>query len=135
MEDEFTLKKYDSIDEILYASFAIDYPDIDSEEFKKSDFGGTDQNENEVKFTYQQHVDGIKEQGYWGWVSEDKVIHYWVGKKVPIEELIHFFGHEIGHQTGIQIKDDFQEEMRAEGYGHAAVLAYKFATEINNQIN
>lgn len=131
MEKEFTLKKYDTVDEILYASFAIDYPDMDFEEFKKSDFGGLDQDQKELKITYEQQVDGIKSMGYWGWVSEDKVIHYWVGKKVPIEELIHFMAHEIGHRTGIPIKDDFQEEMRAEGYGEAATLAYKFAKEIS----
>lgn len=134
MEKEFTLKKYDSIDEILYASFAIDYPDMDFEEFKKSDFGGLDQNQKEVKFTYEQQKEGIEFAGLWGWISEDKVIHYWVGKVIPMEELIHFLAHEIGHRTGIPIKDNYKEEMRAEGYGHAATLAYKFATQISKSM-
>ena len=134
MEKEFTLKKYDSIDEILYASFAIDYPDMDFEEFKKSDFGGLDQDEKELKFTYEQHKEGIEFAGLWGWISEDKVIHYWVGKVIPMEELIHFLAHEIGHRTGIPIKDNYKEEMRAEGYGHAATLAYKFATQISKSM-
>lgn len=131
MEKEFTLKKYDNIDEILYASFTIDYPDMDFEEFKKSDFGGLDQNKKEVKFSYQQQKEGIQFVGYWGWVDENKVIHYWVGKQVSIEELIHFFAHEIGHRTGTPIKDNYKEEMRAEGYGHAATLAFKFAKQVS----
>ncbi len=131
MEKEFTLKKYDSVDEILYASFAVDFPDMDFEEFKNSDFGGLDENQKEVPLTYKSQIDGIKNMGYWGWVDEDKVIHYWAGKKVPIEELIHFFGHEIGHRTGTIIEDNFQEEMRAEGYGEAATLAYKFAKQVS----
>lgn len=130
MEKEFTLKKYNSIDEILYASFAVDYPDMSMDEFKSSPFGGLDENQNPIVFSYEQQKDGIEEQGLWGWVSDDKVIHYWVGKEVSLEELIHFFAHEIGHRTGTPIEDDFQEEMRAEGYGETAKLAYKFAKEI-----
>lgn len=131
MEKEFTLKKYNTIDELYYASFSAECPDMDFEEFKKLEFGGLDADQNEVPLSYESQIEGIKNMGYWGWVDEQNVIHYWVGKKVPIEELIHFMAHEIGHRIGIPIQDDFQEEMRAEGYGEAATLAYKFAKQVS----
>lgn len=126
MEKEFTLKKYSSVDEILLASFQSD-DEITIEDLKDSVVVGLDQNENELEFSYEQQKNGIIEQGYWGWVDENKVIHFWIGKELSMEELIHFFAHEIGHRTGEPDKDDFQEEMRAEGYGRTATLAYEFA--------
>ncbi len=126
-EKEFTLKRYATVDEIVLASFQIEDESLTLKDLMESTLGGFDQNESEMEFSYEQQKDGIVEQGHWGWIDRNKVIHYWIGKELTMEDLIHFFAHEIGHRTGESDKDYFQEEMRAEGYGKAATLAYKFA--------
>jgi len=124
---DFTLKKYNSIDEIILACWKNEDNSITLEDLKDSTIGGLDSNENEHEFSYEDQKEGIEKQGIWGWIGDDKVIHCWIGKELSMEELIHFFAHEIGHQTGIKDDDAFQEEMRAEGYGHTATTAYEFA--------
>lgn len=131
MEKEFTLKKYDDIENFILASFQFDDPTMTLDDVKGSDFGGIGADGKEVDgYTYEQYLEGLIQQGVYGFIDEDNVIHFWIGKDLPIEELIHFFAHEIGHRTGTPIEDDFQEEMRAEGYGYSATLAYKFAKQI-----
>lgn len=127
---EFTLKKYDSIDEIILACWQNEDNSITLEDLKESTVGGLDINENEHEFSYQYQKEGIEQQGIWGWIDDEKIIHYWIGKDLSMEELIHFFAHEIGHQTGKQDEDEFQEEMRAEGYGYTATMAYEFAKSV-----
>ncbi len=134
MEKEFTLKKYENLEEFILASFQVEDKSMTLEDVKGSDFGGIGIDGKEVDgFTYEQYLDGLIQQGVYGFIDEDKVIHFWIGKDLPIEELIHFFAHEIGHRTGEALADDFQEEMRAEGYGYSATLAYKFAKQIKEQ--
>lgn len=130
MENNFTLKRYESIDDLLLASFQTEEEQFTMEEMKASMFGGLDGLQQEVEFGYDVQRDGIEKQGYWGFINTDtKVIHYWIKSdaEVPIQELIHFFGHEIGHGTGVQLEDDFAEEMRAEDFGHVAALAYELS--------
>ena len=124
---DFSLKKYNSIDEVILASWQNEDNSIILEDLKEATIGGLDINENEHEFSYEDQKEGIEKQGIWGWIGDDKVIHYWIGKELSMEELIHFFAHDIGHQTGIKDEDEFQEEMRAEGYGHTATMAYSFA--------
>lgn len=123
----FKLKKYDSIDEIILACWQNEDNSITIEDLKESTVGGLDSNENEHEFSYEDQKEGIEQQGIWGWIDDNKVINYWIGKELSMEELIHFFAHEIGHQTGKKDDDEFQEEMRAEGYGYTATMAYSFA--------
>jgi hypothetical protein len=111
---------------------SFDMKSNEKKELKNLEVGGFDSLDQEVEFSYKEFKKSIKKQGYWGWVDDNKIIHYWIGKKIPIEDLIHFFGHEIGHQTGEQEKDDFKEEMRAESYGYTAALAYEFSKKILN---
>jgi hypothetical protein len=130
---EFKLKSYDTIEGVLLASFQQEDESFTMEDLREGTIGGKDQNENDVEVSFEKQKEGIIKQGHWGWIDENNVIHYWIGHDLPLENLIHFFAHEIGHNTGIQDKDDFQEEMRAEGYGQTATLAYKFASEIKTQ--
>lgn len=127
MKKEFTLKRYENIDEIFLASFQSDDEPITAEDLKEITVSGLDSNENELEFSYEQQKEGIVEQGHWGWIDSDNVIHYWIGKELSMKELIHFFAHEIGHGTGEPEEDGFKEEMRAESYGSVATLAYEFA--------
>lgn len=130
---EFKLKRYDSIDEVVLAAWKEEDDTITMEDLKSSSMGGLDGNENEVEFSYNDQKEGIEKQGYWGWIDENKLIHFWIGKKdVSMEELIHFFAHEIGHRTDKPYKNGFKEEMRAEGYGRTATLAYEFAKKIKD---
>lgn len=132
MEDlqNFTLKRYKDIDEIMAASFTSDEEPISIEDLKGSKIGGLTGSEEEIDLDYGVAREALLEQGYWGWVDKNKTIHYWCEKEPSFEELIHFFAHEIGHETGTPDQDEFQEEMRAEGYGRTATLAYKFAEQI-----
>ena len=133
MEKEFTLKKYDSIDELYLASIQLEDETMTMDDLKDISVGMSDGGDVNYDMSYQEQVDMIKEQGLWGWVDEDKIIHYWIGKEVSMTELIHFFAHEIAHRTGTPIEDDFQEELRAEGYGETATLAYRFANQVIGQ--
>jgi hypothetical protein len=128
MWNKFTLKKYATIDKLILASYEGEFNSID--DLKKETMGGLDQDENEVEYSYEDQVNGIQEQGVWGFIADD-IIHYWKNNNVPMETLIHFFAHEIGHGTGEQDSDDFQEEMRAESYGNVAELAYKYAMQVS----
>lgn len=129
---EFTLKRYDSVDEVVLAAWKEEDDTMTMEDLKSSSMGGLDGNENEVEFSYNDQKEGIEKQGYWGWIDRDKLIHFWIGKELSMEELIHFFAHEIGHRTDKPYKDGFKEEMRAEGYGRTATLAYEFAKKIKD---
>lgn len=130
MGSEFSLKKYASIDELMLASIQDEENSLTIDDLNGMGIGGLTIDEKEVEFPCAKQKEGIVEMGLWGWIDEGRVIHYWIGKELPIQELIHFFAHEIGHRTGTQYVDDFQEEMRAEGYGFTAVLAYEFAKQI-----
>jgi|ERR1035437_6515255 hypothetical protein len=128
--EKITLKKYESIDELILASYQDYENPLTIEDMKGCEVVGLDQHEQEVKISYDQQKEGIEKQGHWGWIDKQKVIHYWIGKDLTLKALIHFFAHEIGHRTGTENEDDFQEEMRAEGYGDAATLAYEFALKV-----
>lgn len=91
MEKQFKLKKYNSIDEIFLASWQNEDNSITLEDLQQSTIGGLDGDENEYEFSYQDQKDGIEQQGIWGWIDDEKVIHYWIGKELSMEELIHFF--------------------------------------------
>jgi hypothetical protein len=123
---EFKLKRYESIDGVIAELYGIPEGELSSDGIEGK---GISESGEEVDFNYEQQKEGISKQGYWGWVDDSKVIHYWIGKDTPIKELIHFFAHEIGHQTGEQNSDDYLEEMRAEQFGRVATLAYDLAVQ------
>ncbi len=130
-EKEFLMKEYFSIEDIVSASFQDEL--ITAENINEFSMGGVDSNEDNVQFSFEEQKVGIESQGIWGFVDENNVIHYWIGKDLPLDNIIHFFGHEIGHRTGKPNTDEFQEEMRAEGFGRVATLAYKFAKHLKNK--
>ncbi len=136
----FLLKRYDSIEEVRAASWGLtveEFMDCDEEQ------EAYDLNGNKVEgFTFAQELQNLKSMGYWGFVHVEKdqnTIHVWYDEKagVTLEELIHFFGHEIGHATGTNINGDeddveayAEEEKRADSYGEVANLAFKFANQL-----
>lgn len=120
----FTIKKYEKIADIFASSIEADELEEDLSNYY---IEGVDVDNELHTIAYEQWEEGIKEQGIWGFVDGDNVIHYWVGKELTTEELIHFFAHEIGHNTGKQHKDFLKEELRAESYALVAKLAYQMA--------
>ena len=98
-------------------------------------FGTNDIDTMEMPFETEKQIH--EETGYYGWVDEDKIIHFWIDrtKNIPIEELLHFLGHEIGHQIGTpNINSAYKEELRADEYGFAARLAYDFTQKIMKRV-
>lgn len=95
-----------------------------------SGFMGIDENGNDVDIPMEDVYAGMRSLGCWGWVDTEKlIIHSWAEKNTDPMQIMHFLGHEIGHVTGAADEDDFEEEMRAEQYGHVAKLAYKLFSE------
>ena len=142
---KFTLKQYKSAEDIIIASCNDTYDNEDIPEFTRENiheilFGGVDQDENGVEeFNFDDHVEMIKMQGVWGYITHtDSTIHYWIDKtrNFKVKDLLHFFAHEIGHGTGTPLEDHFQEEMRAEEFASVAMLAYQFSEEVlKNSLN
>ena len=130
MKNKFKLKKYDSLDECVLASWKYEDPFLTDEEIKESTITCFDANGKEIEITYRQQAEAMKSQGVWGWIDLQFVIHFWWNGKVPFNELIHFFAHEIGHRVGVAEKDDLKEELRAETYGYTASLAFQFCNEL-----
>lgn len=129
----FKLKKYDTIDEIVLACYSSDEQQVTLEDLEDSMIVGFTQNQEDITFDYKAQKEGMEAQGVWGWIDDEKTIHYWIGKELSMEELIHFFAHEVGHGTATHLEDDFEEEMRAEDFGHVATMAYKLALEVKNK--
>lgn len=80
--------------------------------------------------TAHELVEVIREQGLWGFVetrAKPPLIHYWHDGKQSESDLIHFFGHEMGHCVGKKLKDGWPEENRADDYGFVAGLAVEAA--------
>lgn len=130
-ESGFTLKAYNSIDEVLLSSWQSEDNTLTLDDLKNAEMGcHVDESGITTEYSYEDQKEGIESMGYWGWIDDKKVIHYWIGKDVKIEKLIHFFAHEIGHRTGTADNDFYKEEMRAEAFGDVASLAYSFAKHI-----
>jgi hypothetical protein len=127
----FTLKKYNTIEEIMQSAFSSEEEPVSLEELSDSEVVGLTGSNEEITITFEQQKQGLEEQGYWGWIDEENTIHYWMGKEIELEELIHFFAHEVGHRTGTPLEDGFDEEMRAEDFGSVATMAYKLAKQIS----
>lgn len=87
---------------------------------------GEDEHGNEIEFTHEQEIAGMRQQGCWAFVdARSNMIHAWADESAPREFVLHMLAHEIGHVTGDAHADDFQEEMRAEQFGRVARAAYR----------
>jgi hypothetical protein len=97
-----------------------------------SAFMGIDQNGKDIELSSEDAFAGMHALGCWGWVDTDlNIIHAWSSPDADPAMVMHFLAHEIAHATGTADDDDFQEEMRAEQYGHVARLAFKLFSDRN----
>lgn len=86
---------------------------------------GEDEHGNEIEFTHEQELAGIREQGCWAFVdTRTNIIHAWAAEYAPRDLVLHMLAHEIGHLTGAAEDDQLQEELRAEQFGRVAKAAY-----------
>ncbi len=132
----FKLKRYKKLEEVFSIGF-----EIPIEELENSSLGAVMDDGEEVEISLNEELKNIKEIGYHGCIDKNNVIHFWIdnNKNISLEDLIFFFGHEIGHRTGKPIKGNHikdkmicvKEEHRADKYGNVAKLAFKFAKTIN----
>jgi len=126
MITDYIVKRYDSVEDIFLASMdgagltKEELPELTIECYNSEDA-------SRVDVDWSLYLSSIKEQGIYGFVEGDNIIHLWIGKDLPMADLIHFFAHEIGHNTGKKYKDTYKEEVKAESYGIVAELAFKLA--------
>lgn len=106
---DFTLKRYDTVEEIVSSSWNITKDDI-----SKYEINGETEDRKEVRLSLQSYIDAIKEQEIWGYVSDkDNVIYFWIGKNATPELIIEFFGHELEHKIAPRKRSFVDEEKKA----------------------
>lgn len=93
---------------------------------------GEDEHGNEIEFTHEQEIAGMRQQGCWAFVdARSNIIRARADESASREFVLHMLAHEIGHITGDAHTDYFQEEMRAEQFGRVAKAAYRLLPPIN----
>ncbi len=128
-ETGFTTKRYLTDAECLAAHW-----EISVEELNESEFGALDGQGGSVEgLSAVDMLEGIELQKVWGFVGNDKCIHYWAHPNADLSMVVHFFAHEMGHQTGEPLSDHLAEELRAEDFGHVARHALDFAVQALNE--
>ena len=116
----------ESVHRAMWEESAIDAGLTYEQMLAESAACGEDEHGNEIEFTHEQELDGMRQQGCWGFVdSRTNIIHAWAADSAPRGFILHMLAHEIGHVTGEPHPDELQEEMRAEQFGRVAKLAYE----------
>lgn len=147
LNKEFKLQQYTTIEELECVHWDNQITIDDLKDDKIDCYGTIDQNGNESVMSWQDMKKSCEQMGYWGFAdSRDNTIHFWLKEdyKISFEELLFFFGHEMGHlmKGGIKPSEEdysenseehWKEEERADEYGYVAKMAYKFTNEILNK--
>jgi hypothetical protein len=127
---EIQLVKHDTPESIVTRHFnfeedpAFTLADIGS-------LGGEDEAGNEVEFSTEQMLEGIRETKFWGFSIKPKMeVHVWASADAPRERLMMLLGHEIGHLRGEQLDGTVEEEERADTYGEVAALAFTMMGQV-----
>ena len=134
-EPEIELVKYQTPEALLFYYWNLEEQGLTWGEFLESEMEGETGDGEIIKMSPSDQLNTIISQGFWGFADEDgKRIDVWVDEKTPIDKVIFFFAHEIGHTIGEKIEgedmeSEVREEERAHSYGIAARLAYKWAVE------
>jgi hypothetical protein len=122
---------HDSIDSILDA-FMSDLSDSDGCEL----IAETVDDEGHVQAIIQnEYREYIEINGLWGFAM-DGVVNVWADlNRVTFENLLFFFGHEVGHTipySGLHDDSDdlMGDEKRADMYGFVAKESYRLARNV-----
>lgn len=82
----------------------------------------------------KEFVEAIEHNGIWGFVDKPKnTIYIWAKESTPVETLVGFFAHEIGHTVGKPFVSVLKEENRVEEYAVVAKEAYKLAVSVSKE--
>jgi hypothetical protein len=145
MIPNYKLKQYKTPEEIECASYQNQ---ITIEDLQSGTTSTTimDIDGNEIELTWSEKKQGYESMQYWGFITPDHVIHFWIKENhnIEFEKLLFFFGHEMGHNAKggkkpkshdeyiNNNKTHWKEEARADEYGFIAQKAYEFAKTVNN---
>lgn len=87
-----------------------------------------DANGVERSMSNQDALKTIRKRGYWAWVENKAVIHFFISRRVHLRNVIKLFAHELGHMQR-PFHRSLQEEQKASVYAELAVKAYDLATQ------
>lgn len=86
------------------------------------EYVGIDSEGNEIVMTREDTERSIADMGLWGFAdTSSRKIHLWASQDTDDISIAELIAHEIGHLTGVPVKDDINEEMRADQYASVAV--------------
>jgi len=77
-------------------------------------------------FSYDEIIKAVRMQRHWAFVrvpnksKDEAVIHFYAADGVPLTDVAHMLGHELGHISGTILDNDAAEEKRADLYGDVA---------------
>lgn len=123
MLGKFEYKRHATIESVTAELWGIK-----ESELKDMVINTVDTEGNEGEMSFMEEKEGIEKMGVHGFINES-TIHYWIGGNATFEVLLHFFAHEMGHGTGVQLDDLVQEELRAEEFADVTKTAFLKATE------
>lgn len=87
-------------------------------------WGGETADGEEVSFTAEEMLDGIRAQGVWGF-ERAGAIHLWAEpEKVETTEFAHLVAHEISHAVCAH-EGTLEDEIEADRYGAVAAQTIK----------
>ena len=133
--EDFSVVSYATPEEVL-----VKYsrpPEINGDILALEDILYHDEDEDEGT-PASELIQQMIEDGFWGYADNNtRIIHFWADQKTSDEDLIRFFGHEIGHLTK-PISDPTNdesttEENRADTYGQVSLRAFKMLQDFRTK--
>jgi len=121
------VEQYQTINGCLAAFFMCKVKDLDKQPgvWEFMDSKGVYHSTTNVK-----KIKELRKGNYWGWADRKKKVHFWVGKKVSVKEMIDLFAHEFGH-CARPFHRSLKEEQKAAKYADVATTAYELAMRID----
>lgn len=133
---QLKLVRHETPESILSAYWHADENGLTIEELLASDLTGNTEGGEEITCSVRDELEAINRLGFWGYAAPNGEIHVWVSERSIPAAVMFFLGHEIGHRSGKQVdtgnpvQDEADEERRADEYGMAAMLAFKWLHEL-----
>jgi hypothetical protein len=122
------IKQYKTINGCLAAFFRCKVKDLDKQH------GVWDYKDSQGVYhstTNKKKIKELRKGDYWGWAEGKTKVHFWVGKKVSVNDMINLFSHELGHCMR-PFHRCLKEEQKAAKYADVATTAYELAMRIEN---
>jgi hypothetical protein len=120
---------YRTLDELLdvyFEGMPIGMSDMDS-------MGGETEDGEVVEFSIADMKKGIRKEGVWGFIQNNKEIHIWARKNCRLDALTACIAHEVGHSINPHKRDEMAEERKAEKYELVAMFSVQIAQEMKRR--